>query len=369
MKRSLEAFQTEWYEMQQTGKFKDTEMRAVPDIYFKNQNLYEEVVMLRQELEKTRAGALEAKQTWDKFRKERDFHRMHHKRVVQEKNKLLVDLKRLKKHYEQYEPTLAELRHKYEVAMKEKMLMRLERDRFFSKAESLSKQLAQAQLDTAGEPAGEEAPGAEGAGRRRPREVQWPAEDRANPYATATFEPAKVQDMKRLRTFKGHAGAVSRVAFNPKFPLVATVSDDHTWKMWSMPAGDLVLSGEGHKDWVSGIAFHPRGTLVCTTSGDTSVKLWDVAKEKCKHTFTDHTQAVWSCAFHHLGDFVVTSSMDQSAKCFDLVSNRCRMSFRGHVDSVNQVTFRPFANELLTCSGDKTVSVWDMRNGRCEQTF
>ena len=29
------------------------------------------------------------------------------------------DLKRLKKHYEQYEPTLTELRHKYEVAMKD----------------------------------------------------------------------------------------------------------------------------------------------------------------------------------------------------------------------------------------------------------
>merc|ERR1719265_124964 len=147
MKRSLEAFQTEWYEMQQTGKFKDTEMRAVPDIYFKNQNLYEEVVMLRQELEKTRMVAEKAKQTWDKFRKERDFHRMHHRRVVQEKNKLIIDLKRLKRHYEQYEPTLTELRHKYEVAMKEKTLMRLERDRFSSKAESLQKQLTQVQFD------------------------------------------------------------------------------------------------------------------------------------------------------------------------------------------------------------------------------
>merc|ERR1719265_1158143 len=72
----------------------------------------------------------------DKFRKERDFHRMHHRRVVQEKNRLIIDLKRLKRHYEQYEPTLTELRHKYEVAMKEKMLMSLERDRYSSKAES-----------------------------------------------------------------------------------------------------------------------------------------------------------------------------------------------------------------------------------------
>ena len=74
-----------------------------------------------------------AQGTWDKFRKERDFHRMHHKRVVQEKQKLVVDMKRLRKHYAAYEPTMKQLREKYEVAMKEKMLMRLERDRMASK--------------------------------------------------------------------------------------------------------------------------------------------------------------------------------------------------------------------------------------------
>jgi hypothetical protein len=83
-----------------------------------------------------------AKSTWDKFRKERDFHKMHHKRVVQvptlcshcllppsaerplahshrqEKNKLVVDLKRLKNHYANYEPMLKMMRGKYETAMK-----------------------------------------------------------------------------------------------------------------------------------------------------------------------------------------------------------------------------------------------------------
>merc|ERR1712072_1110022 len=106
------------------------------------------VVLMRQEPEKARMVAEKAKASWDRFRKERDFHRMHHRRVVQEKNKLLVDLKRLKRHYEQYEPTLTELRHKYEVAMKEKMLMRLERDRFMARAESLQKQLQQAQFES-----------------------------------------------------------------------------------------------------------------------------------------------------------------------------------------------------------------------------
>ena len=42
---------------------------------------------------------MQASATWDKFRKESDFHRMHHKRVAQEKNRLISDLQRLKKHY------------------------------------------------------------------------------------------------------------------------------------------------------------------------------------------------------------------------------------------------------------------------------
>jgi WD40 repeat protein len=371
MKRSLDVFQTEWYELQQSGKFKDSELQVVPDDYTRGQCLIEEVVLSRQELEKARMVAEKAKETWDKFRKERDFHRMHHRRVVQEKNKLIIDLKRLKRHYEQYEPTLTELRHKYEVAMKEKTLMRLERDRFANKVESLQKQLTQMQFDSKEEALGKDVVDAGDSTRRtRPREAPWPSEERTNPYWNANFEASRAHEMKRTQHFKGgHLGPISRVAFHPKIPVIATVSDDHTWKMWSMPEGQLVLSGEGHKDWVSGIAFHPRGSLVATTSGDCTTKIWDVEKEKCKHTLTDHNQAVWSCAFHDLGDFLVTASMDQTVKAFDMQSMKCRQTFRGHVDSVNYVTFQPCSNTLLSASGDKTVSLWDLRSGLCVQTF
>merc|ERR1719460_2852919 len=134
----------------------DAASEVVPSEYQRTHSLHHELTHAKVELEKARFVAEKAKGTWDKFRKERDFHRMHHKRVVQEKNKLLVDLKRLKKHYEQYEPTLTELRHKYECAIKEKMLMRLERDRFSAKNESLQKQIAQ--YETKDEPDEEEKP-------------------------------------------------------------------------------------------------------------------------------------------------------------------------------------------------------------------
>ena len=106
------------------GKLGEEYTNPVPDIYLRNQELDEQVVTMRKEMEKMKAIAEKARGTWDNFRKQRDFHRMHHKRVVQEKDKLTNDLKHLHKHYLSYEPTLKELQAKYQVAMKEKMLMR-----------------------------------------------------------------------------------------------------------------------------------------------------------------------------------------------------------------------------------------------------
>ena len=129
MSRTLDNFNSEWYDLQQKGKLAEVYTDTVPDIYVRNQDLDERVVALQQQLDKMRIITEKAQGTWDKFRKESDFHRMHHRRVVQEKAKSTTDLQRLRKHYLSYEPTLKDLQKKYEVAMKEKMLTRLERDR------------------------------------------------------------------------------------------------------------------------------------------------------------------------------------------------------------------------------------------------
>lgn len=60
-----------------------------------------------------------------------------------------------------------------------------------------------------------------------------------------------------------------------KQAIIATVSDDETWKVWSVPNCDLLMSGEGHRNWVSGVTFHPQGTMLATGAGDNTVKIWD----------------------------------------------------------------------------------------------
>jgi chromosome segregation ATPase len=114
---------------------------TTPDIYVRVAHLEDDIRRLRDELAAQQAVAAKAQQTWDTFRKERDFHRMHHQRVVQEKNRLVSEIKRLKKLYESYEPTLKETRDRYDLAMKEKMLMRLERDRIAAKVAGLESQV------------------------------------------------------------------------------------------------------------------------------------------------------------------------------------------------------------------------------------
>ncbi|RKO84244.1 hypothetical protein BDK51DRAFT_33104 [Blyttiomyces helicus] len=133
MLKSLDTFQNEWYEFQQKGKLSPEDLTIVPDVYQRNQELADSLQKLRIDVEDYKDIASKARATYDKLRKERDFHRMHHKRVVQEKNKLIGDIKRLKTHYESYEPTLKQLQHKYEIAMKEKMLTKLEKDRLAGK--------------------------------------------------------------------------------------------------------------------------------------------------------------------------------------------------------------------------------------------
>ena len=115
--------------------------------------------------------ATKAQQTWDTFRKERDFHRMHHQRVVQEKNRLVSEIKRLKKLYESYEPTLKETRDRYDIAMKEKMLMRLERDRIAARVTGLESQVKAFEDAAKRRDEGDKSVGSKGAGKPKKGQV------------------------------------------------------------------------------------------------------------------------------------------------------------------------------------------------------
>ena len=198
LSRALDAFQNEWYEKIQSGEIKKDSVSAVPDIFSRNQELENRIQSMALELDKAREVAQKARSTWDKFRKERDFHRLNHMRVAQEKNILVKDLRRLREHITKYEPTLEGLETRYQLAMKEKAMAKLQCDRLQSRVDTLETQVKQASrhLTSSG---GASAPATRGAEPKTLSPTKsltkttdskasvLPPDDRPNPYLGANI--------------------------------------------------------------------------------------------------------------------------------------------------------------------------------------
>ncbi|CUG88447.1 WD40 repeat-containing protein, putative [Bodo saltans] len=393
MPLSLETFELEWYE--RFGANPDEDAQAVPEVYLENTRLHDQVKALAEELQKHKDISNKSLAMWESVKKERDFHRMSHNRVMQEKGKLSRDLKRLQTHAQAIEPTLTELRQKYEGGQKDKMLLRMERDKLQARISALEEQLREAEGKDGNAAAGGAKPvptkpqkpgaaatnvvkaGVKGAASSTAAleatlgpVTRWPADERPNPNLNQVIRaPSNIAAWNCRANFKAHTMTVTRAAIHPKKQVVATSSDDGTWRLMSLPHGELIMSGEGHKDWVAGIAMHPKGTMVATASGDKTVKLWDFATNSCKSTLKAHTEGVWCVEFQETGDLLASGSVDKTARVWDVELAKCKQSLRGHVDSVNSITWQPYTNILCTGSGDKTVSLWDVRANFCVQTF
>ncbi|MEW5317599.1 MAG: hypothetical protein WDW38_008884 [Sanguina aurantia] len=349
--RTCEAFETEWYEMKATGRLEGT--GHVPDVYLRNAELEEEVAGLRRQLSEAQGIAGKASATWDQFRKERDYHRMHHKRVAQLEaldasmgGSTLADLTR------NLQSTATRLTSPSSTAAPAATL---------TGTGVLSATATAAAATTTHRTAAE--------ATKRSGWSTITAPPRKHPYEEIEFPAMQPNGIALSKTFKGHLLSVVNLVHHPTKPILVTASDDKTWKMWHMPQGDLIMVGEGHKDWVAAVDIHPAGTGLASGGGDCTVKVWDFERQKCVATLTDHKQAVWSVKYHYGGDVLASSSLDHTVRLWDLPLAKCKLALRGHVDSVNDCAWQPFCSNLATASSDKTVSIWDARSGLCTTTF
>ncbi len=78
-----------------------------------------------------------------------------------------------------------------------------------------------------------------------------------------------------MATLRGHADAVTSVAFSPDGARLATGSWDYTVKLWDAATGKEITTLRGYPRGVTSVAFSPDGARLATGSIDTTVKLWD----------------------------------------------------------------------------------------------
>jgi len=124
LNKTLATFQSEWFEFEHKG-FTNGKVIKVPSVYLENQEITKELKRQKHELElkikslnkiryhftipvNFRISKIQKnfRDEYSKLKKERDYHKMHHLRLEQEKSKLISNLKWTKNHYQSYPPAL-----------------------------------------------------------------------------------------------------------------------------------------------------------------------------------------------------------------------------------------------------------------------
>jgi WD40 repeat protein len=77
-----------------------------------------------------------------------------------------------------------------------------------------------------------------------------------------------------VAVLRGHAAAVSAVAFTPDDRFLGSASHDRTVRVWDLATGAEVCDFRGHTERVHGLAFSPDGTRLASVGHDRVVKIW-----------------------------------------------------------------------------------------------
>jgi regulator of replication initiation timing len=141
MGKTLNIFQQEWNDLQKKGTFHDTNIGFITDIENKNKRLKDKVEKMRGELGEAKIQAEQAKSTWEKLRKERDFHKTHQTRVNGEKVTINHNVKKIRDLHENYEERIEEIKKKLQTTVKEKALLKLEKEKLQKRCNEIQKRI------------------------------------------------------------------------------------------------------------------------------------------------------------------------------------------------------------------------------------
>jgi WD40 repeat protein/GTPase SAR1 family protein len=169
--------------------------------------------------------------------------------------------------------------------------------------------------------------------------------------------------VRLLRTLRGHAAPVGRIAWSPGGQLLASPSGDSKIRLWNAESGKF-LRTIGHGGGVLATAFHPAGQILASGGRDGTIRLSDVHSGRSLRTLKDDMGEVNAVAFDAQGRNLASGSDDRRARVWDTSSGRVRHSLAGHTHVVLSVAFDAEGGMLATGSSDTTVKLWRVSNGR-----
>jgi hypothetical protein len=228
--------------------------------------LQEKLSKIKVELEKAKKGAEDAKSKWESLRGEREFFKDGYENTNKQKQLISSDVKTLKRLHEEFEVKIADLRIKYDNLCKSKSLMDLEAtkltrdaeknkeltDKYLIDVEKLEEKLKSDHVEIDSKikiPL----PPVQRNGDRTP----WPKDVRNNLYLMQNYTPLNSQPTI-VKPIKAHDKPIGCMSVHLKKHVIATGSDDSSFKIFNMMTNEELASSVGHTVIVYNSAIYKR---------------------------------------------------------------------------------------------------------------
>jgi len=126
---------------------------------------------------------------------------------------------------------------------------------------------------------------------------------------------------KVVRKLTGHEGPVYSAAYSPDGSLLATVSEDGTARLWTVPSYEQLKSINVSEGRVLGCAFSSDGSRLVTVSRDSMARIWDTRSRSLIHELFGHEGGVVGAAFSP-DDSLVATVGDDYTRVWDAATGK-----------------------------------------------
>jgi serine/threonine protein kinase len=118
----------------------------------------------------------------------------------------------------------------------------------------------------------------------------------------------------------------------------------------------------GHRGYLSSVAFTPSAQKVLSSGLDGEVCISDVETSSVQHVLDGHESGVWSVRVARGGDRFFSGGSDRTVRVWDLSTgqliSRIALAISGEIDNV---AISPDGHRALLCCGDGQLRMWDLQ--------
>ena len=87
------------------------------------------------------------------------------------------------------------------------------------------------------------------------------------------------QNFEKLNHFRAHDGAITKLAYHPKLPIIASSSADLTIRLWNTETGEHLKTLIGPSRTIRSLVFNASGTRLACHSDERITRIWNINGE------------------------------------------------------------------------------------------